>query len=307
MCFTDTANLYRCDIFTSLIHKKGQTPVAQGSLLFQSLVYRWQLRVPTSTTSSLLPPWWMAPQTMTEVPRLSSVGRMHASIRLFPHTSTTITVIQHEAGLITEDTMPSVSEVPPSLRSLPHMATSPVIALRPRQNGRHFADDTFKPIFLNENIRLLIKISLKFVPKLPINNIPTLVQVMAWRRSGDKPLSESMMVCLLTHICVTRPQWVIQSQSGSPGGTPRPIASNQKPSAILRTNNILGGPSPYKDEEPRWYYCLWPFLLMQTSGTPNILTANSSQLTILQYTPVFFSCKLRSMMPSKSYRECKLI
>ena len=34
------------------------------------------------------------------------------------------------------------------------------------------------------------------------------VQVMAWRRSGDKPLSERMMVSLLTHICVTRPQWV---------------------------------------------------------------------------------------------------
>ena len=31
---------------------------------------------------------------------------------------------------------------------------------------------------------------------------------MAWRRPGDKPLSEPMMVCLLTHICVTRPQWV---------------------------------------------------------------------------------------------------
>ena len=42
----------------------------------------------------------------------------------------------------------------------------------------------------------------------PINNIPTLVQVMAWRRSGDKPLSEPMIVRLPTHICVTRPQWV---------------------------------------------------------------------------------------------------
>ena len=31
--------------------------------------------------------------------------------------------------------------------------------LRPRQNGRHFADDTFKPIFLNENIRISIDIS----------------------------------------------------------------------------------------------------------------------------------------------------
>ena len=80
--------------------------------------------------------------------------------------------------------------------------------LRPRQNGRRFADDTFKRIFLNENVRISIKISLKFVPKGPINNNPALVQIMAWRRSGDKPLSEPMMVILLTHICVTRPQWV---------------------------------------------------------------------------------------------------
>ena len=42
----------------------------------------------------------------------------------------------------------------------------------------------------------------------PINNISALVQVVAWRRSGDKPLSEPMMVGLPTHICVTRPQWV---------------------------------------------------------------------------------------------------
>ena len=38
--------------------------------------------------------------------------------------------------------------------------------------------------------------------------IPALVQIMAWRRPGDKPLSEAMMVNLPTHICVTRPQWV---------------------------------------------------------------------------------------------------
>ena len=80
--------------------------------------------------------------------------------------------------------------------------------LRPRQNGRHFADDIFKCISVNENVCILIKISLKFVPKGPINNIQALVQVMAWRRSGDKPLSEPMMVSWLTHICVTRPQWV---------------------------------------------------------------------------------------------------
>ena len=80
--------------------------------------------------------------------------------------------------------------------------------LRPRQNGRHFADDTFKRIFLNENVRISLKISLKFLPRVRINNIPALVQIMAWRRPADKPLSKPMMVSLLTHICVTRPQWV---------------------------------------------------------------------------------------------------
>ena len=80
--------------------------------------------------------------------------------------------------------------------------------LRPRQNGRHFADNIFKCIFLNENVWIGIKNSLKFVPKGAINNIPTLLQIMAWRRSGDKPLSESMLVSLPTHICIIRPQWV---------------------------------------------------------------------------------------------------
>ena len=80
--------------------------------------------------------------------------------------------------------------------------------LRPRPNGRRFADDTFKRIFLNENVRISIKVSLNFVPKGPINNNPALVQIMAWCRLGDKPLSEPMLVSLLSHICVARPQWV---------------------------------------------------------------------------------------------------
>ena len=82
--------------------------------------------------------------------------------------------------------------------------------LRQRQNGRHFADGTFKYISLKENVRILIKISLKFVAKSPIDSIPALFQIMAWRRPGDKPLSEAMMVSLLTHIYVARPQWVKQ-------------------------------------------------------------------------------------------------
>ena len=80
--------------------------------------------------------------------------------------------------------------------------------LRPRQNGRHFTDNILKCIFFDENVWIPIKISLKFVPKGPIDNIPALVQIMAWRRPGDKQLSEPMMVVLPTHICVTRPQWV---------------------------------------------------------------------------------------------------
>ena len=63
-----------------------------------------------------------------------------------------------------------------------------------RQDGRHFPDDSFKCIFLNENVLILIKISLKFAPKGPINDIPSLFQIMAWSRPGGKPLSEPMMV-----------------------------------------------------------------------------------------------------------------
>ena len=80
-----------------------------------------------------------------------------------------------------------------------------VNTLRPRQNGRHSADDIFK---CNENVWIPIRISLKFVPQGPNNNIPALIQIMAWRRPGDKPLSGPMMVRLPTHIWVTRRQWV---------------------------------------------------------------------------------------------------
>ena len=75
-----------------------------------------------------------------------------------------------------------------------------IITLRPRQNGRHIPDDIFKCIFVNENVWIPNKISPKFGPKCATNNIPALVQIMAWRRPGDKPLSEPMMVNLPKHI-----------------------------------------------------------------------------------------------------------
>ena len=55
-------------------------------------------------------------------------------------------------------------------------------------------DDFFKCISLNENDKTPIQIPLKFVPRSPIDNKPALVQVMAWRRTGDKPIPEPMMI-----------------------------------------------------------------------------------------------------------------
>ena len=127
--------------------------------------------------------------------------RYHISFLLHKQNGSLYTKIQNQ---IAPTTCPHV----PTTGAGKWMLLVRLNTLRPRQNGRRFADDIFKPIFLNENVRISIKISLKFVPKGPINNIPALVQIMAWRRSGDKPLSEPMLVRLLTHICVTRPQWV---------------------------------------------------------------------------------------------------
>ena len=80
--------------------------------------------------------------------------------------------------------------------------------IKAETKGRHFANYIFKCIFFNEKIWIFINISLKCVPKWHVNNNPALVQIMVWCRPGYKPLSEPVMVSLLTHICVTRPQWV---------------------------------------------------------------------------------------------------
>ena len=52
------------------------------------------------------------------------------------------------------------------------------------------------------------EMSMKVVPEGPIYNIPALIRKMAWRQSGDRPLSELMMVSLLMHVWITWPQWV---------------------------------------------------------------------------------------------------
>ena len=51
--------------------------------------------------------------------------------------------------------------------------------LKPTQNGHHFPDDIFKGVFLNENVWISIKISLKFISKNPVSSIHALIQIIA--------------------------------------------------------------------------------------------------------------------------------
>ena len=67
-----------------------------------------------------------------------------------------------------------------------------LITLPLGQNRCHFADNTYKFVFLYEDCCILTKISIKFVPRCPINK-PALVQIMAWRQTGCKLLSATIM------------------------------------------------------------------------------------------------------------------
>ena len=84
----------------------------------------------------------------------------------------------------------------------------------PGQNSRLFADDIFRCIFVNEKFCISIRISLKFVPKGPIDNTWALIKVMAWRR-----ISHYLNQCWfspLTHVCDTRGRWVNDVSSTEP-------------------------------------------------------------------------------------------
>ena len=64
----------------------------------------------------------------------------------------------------------------------------------PGQKDRHFADDLLTHLSVDGKFCILIKKnSLKFVPTCPVDNKPVLAKVMAWRRTGDKPLTEPML------------------------------------------------------------------------------------------------------------------
>ena len=74
---------------------------------------------------------------------------------------------------------------------------------------RYFADDSFKCIFLKEKcMTFRFRSHWLLFRTFELTNIPALVQIMAWRRSRDKPPPEPMMVNSLAHICDTRLQWV---------------------------------------------------------------------------------------------------
>ena len=82
-----------------------------------------------------------------------------------------------------------------------------VNSLNPGQNGHHFSADISRCIFLNKRFIFFI-VSLTFGLNGPNDNSPTLVSMMAWRRIGDKPLSEPMPPLSLTQKCGTRGRWI---------------------------------------------------------------------------------------------------
>ena len=68
---------------------------------------------------------------------------------------------------------------------LTHLSLDKMVAI--------LADETFECILLTEDDEIPIQFSLKLIPMVPIDNKPALVQVIAWRRTGDKPLLKAML------------------------------------------------------------------------------------------------------------------
>ena len=184
-----------------------------------------------------------------------------------------------------------------------------VSTLRPRQNGRHFPDDIFKWFCLNENFSVAIKISLNFVPKGPINNIPTLVQIMAWRRPGYKSLSEPMTVSLPTHICVTRPQWAKLTGNRTQWNSTRRVHNYWKSCSMITSSNRnsfrVTGPLWGETTGHRWIPLtkaseaeLWCFL--STNGWANNWDAGDLRRHSAHYRSLLRHCNDLKRMPDTS-------
>ena len=80
--------------------------------------------------------------------------------------------------------------------------------LRPKRNVCHFTDSILKCVFLDKTYEFRLRHHWSLFIRIQLTITPALVQIMAWRRPGNKPLSETFVVSSLAHICVAQPQWV---------------------------------------------------------------------------------------------------
>ena len=100
---------------------------------------------------------------------------------------------------------PPSSTPPPTPTPHPHPLTSPTHPPHPPPPSPFWQTTFSNWIFLNDNDIIPIQISFNYAPRSPIDNKPALDQVMTWRRTGDKPLSEPMMTQFSdAYICGTR-------------------------------------------------------------------------------------------------------
>ena len=118
------------------------------------------------------------------------------------------------------------------------------------QNGSHFTEDIFTCIFLNEKVWIVIEMLLKFVSKDQIYNKSSPVQVMAWRRIGDRPLPKPMMTQF------SRPRWV-KVLSATPVQSP----GRSVPGPLCVQSPDNRGPKGHSASDhrpigkPRWLHC----------------------------------------------------
>ena len=89
----------------------------------------------------------------------------------FPHLTVEVVYSSHISNNISIDVFLNEGTLLVAIMPSRYYPNLSFDTLRPRQNGRRFADDTFKPIFLNENVKISIKISLKFVLKVQLTII----------------------------------------------------------------------------------------------------------------------------------------
>ena len=87
-----------------------------------------------------------------------------------------------------------------------------------------FADGIFACIFMNEKFCISFRISLKFVPRGPIDNKSALVKVMAWSLTGDM---NQYLPSSLMHIYGTSESWIECMTGDQPFNQQQPINSPQ--------------------------------------------------------------------------------